>query len=280
MQMSDIIEILPVQQPLAPADQDDLRRAVDCLERVSLAARLTNLLGRQVDLATTYLPQAVRGAVGRATTAALRAALRVALRSLDVRQRPASRRFHKVLATASGAAGGAFGLAALPVELPASTILIMRSIADIARGEGEDLHDPEVLLACLEVFALGGRAAADDRMESGYFAARALFAKSITDAARFLTQRGVADEAAPALVRLIAQLAARYGMVVSQKVAAQALPFLGAMGGAAVNFAFADHFQAIAHGHFTVRRLERLYGKARVRSEYERLRDSAHARAT
>ena len=49
-----------------------------------------------------------------------------------------STRLHKALATASGAAGGAFGLIALPVELPLSTIIMMRSIAEIARSEGEE----------------------------------------------------------------------------------------------------------------------------------------------
>ena len=47
--------------------------------------------------------------------------------------------FHKVLAGTSGGIGGAFGLAALPIELPVSTTIILRSIADIARSEGHDL---------------------------------------------------------------------------------------------------------------------------------------------
>ena len=47
---------------------------------------------------------------------------------------------------------------------------------------------------------------------------------------------------------------------------------LGAVGGAAVNLAFIEHFQEVAHGHFTIRRLERAYGAAAVRSEYERLK--------
>jgi EcsC protein family len=78
------------------------------------------------------------------------------------------RRSRKIcrLATASGAAGGAFGLPTLPIELPVSTIIMLRSIADIARNEGEDLSDPETALSCLEVFALGGRAKSDDASES------------------------------------------------------------------------------------------------------------------
>jgi hypothetical protein len=60
-------------------------------------------------------------------------------------------------------------------------------------------------------------------------------------------------------------------VVVSQKVAAQAFPVIGALGGAAVNYAFLEHFQDVARGHFTVRRLERIYGKSIIREEYTRL---------
>jgi hypothetical protein len=56
-----------------------------------------------------------------------------------------------------------------------------------------------------------------------------------------------------------------------KKFAAQALPVVGALGGASVNYLFIEHFQEIAQGHFTVRRLERVYGKDIVRAEYERL---------
>ena len=52
----------------------------------------------------------------------------------------------------------------------------------------------------------------------------------------------------------------------SEKLAAQAAPILGAIGGAAVNAAFADHFQTLARGHFIVRRLERDMARASSRS--------------
>jgi hypothetical protein len=79
------------------------------------------------------------------------------------------------------------------------------------------------------------------------------------------------EEGSPVLVRFLANVASRFGVAVSQKVAAQALPVLGALGGASVNYVFVDHFQQVARGHFVVRRLERSYGKELVRQEYERL---------
>jgi len=150
-------------------------------------------------------------------------------------------------------------------------VIILRSIAEIARSEGEDLASSEAALACVQVFALGGRSGSVDASESGYFAVRGIIAKSVTEAARYIAERSLVKEGSPILVRFIASVAARFGVVVSEKVAAQAVPVIGALGGAVVNYVFVEHFQDVARGHFTVRRLERVYGKDCVRREYERL---------
>jgi hypothetical protein len=178
--------------------------------------------------------------------------LAVALRTMHNEPKAASSLLHKALVAASGAVGGSFGLAALPVELPISTIIMLRSIGDVARSEGEDLTDPETALACLQVFALGGLKGETDAADSGYFAVRGLLAKSVAEAARFVAERGGVAEGAPVLVRLIAQIASRFGVVVTQKLAVQAVPIIGAVGGAAVNYAFIDHFQEMARAHFVV----------------------------
>jgi hypothetical protein len=267
--MTAAIEIEPDQ--MTPDDLAALRRAVQLLEHPGLAARLTNLVGKPIELIGHALPAPASQAIAAATSKGLEVALKVALRTMAPAPRAGSRLMHKALATASGAAGGAFGLAMLPIELPVSTVIMLRSIADIARSEGEDLSDPEAALSCVQVFALGGRAGSDDASESGYFAVRGMLARSVTEAARFIAERGVIREGAPILVRFITLVASRFGVVVTQKVAAQALPVVGALGGAAVNYAFIEHFQDVARGHFTVRRLERIYGKDRVRQEYERI---------
>jgi EcsC protein family len=261
----------PAFEWMTQADLAALRRAVQLLEHPSLAARLTNMVGRPIELIGYALPASASQVITTATSKALEMALKVAVRTMDHTEHPGSQRFHKVLATASGAAGGALGLAMLPIELPVSTIIMLRSIAEIARSEGEDLSDPETALSCMQVFALGGRPDSADASESGYFAVRGLLAKSVTQAARFIVERGVIEEGAPILIRFISQVASRFGIVVTQKLAAQAVPLVGAVGGAAVNYAFIEHFQDVARGHFTVRRLERTYGKELVRKEYERL---------
>jgi hypothetical protein len=262
---------------MEPDDLTALKNAVRLLEHPSLAARLTNLAGKPVELIGLALPASVSQAITSATSKSLGAALQVALRTMPQKPFARSQLLHKALATASGAAGGALGLMTLPVELPVSTIIMLRSIAEIARSEGEDLTDPEAALSCVQVFALGGRAGSDDPSESGYFAVRGMLAKTVTEAARFIGERGVIGEGGPVLLRFITQVASRFGVVVTQKVAAQALPVIGALGGAAVNYAFMEHFQDVARAHFTIRRLERTYGKAPVRSEYERIKQDIGA---
>lgn len=256
---------------MTPDDLASLQRAVQSLEHPGLAARLTNMVGKPIELIGYALPASASDAITAATSKALEVALNVALGTIHRAPHAGSRLFHKALATASGAAGGAFGLVSLPIELPVSTIIMLRSIAEIARSEGEDLADSATALACVQVFALGGRPGSADASESGYFAVRGILAKSVTQAARFIAERGVIEEGGPLLVRFIAQVASRFGVVVTQKVAAQAIPVVGALGGAAVNYAFIEHFQDVARGHFTVRRLERIYGEDLVRAEYERL---------
>ena len=265
------IEYMPAR--LTPKETEDLRRAVACLEGTSFAQRLTDAVGRPVGMLSRTMPQLARRVIAHVGETALRGALKLALRTLDLNApaKPANRA-HTLAAAASGAVGGALGLAALPVELPISTTILLRSIAEIAREEGEDLSAPEALFACLEVFALGGQGGGETAFESGYFAVRAALAKSVSDSARFVASEGVAAQSAPVIARLISQIAARFGVVVSEKLAAQAAPVLGAIGGAAVNAAFADHFQTLARGHFIVRRLERQYGSSVAAFEYQRLR--------
>ena len=253
-------------------DLQAVQAAVQLLEHTSLAARLTNIVGKPIELIGRAVPQGAADAISAATTAGLNAALKVALATMQNRPETTSRLLHKALATASGAIGGSLGLMTAPLELPISTIIMLRSIADIARSEGENLSEPDAALSCVQVFALGARSPTAGASDSGYFAVRGLLAKSITEAARFIAERGMAEEGAPVLVRFVTQIAARFGVVVSQKVAAQALPLVGALGGAAVNYAFIDHFQDVARGHFAIRRLERTYGKEIVRTEYERVR--------
>lgn len=262
---------LPSYPPLNEQDRQRIAEAYEVLEHPGLAARITDLLGMPVERGLRMLPPAASEAINTATMKALTRALDLAVSTLGDKTDAGPRLWsHKLMAGVSGAAGGAFGLPALAIELPVSTVLILRSVADIARSHGEDLTAIESRLACLEVFALGGgRAAAEeDGTEIGYLAVRAGLAKHVTDAAKHLARAGVVEPTAPPLVRLIGAISKRFGVVVSEKVAAQAIPIIGAAGGALLNTFFIDHYQDIARAHFTIRGLERQHGVQPVRRLY------------
>jgi hypothetical protein len=263
---------------LSPRDREDLARAKEALEQPSLAIRIADRVGMPVDALVRRLPEGAQKIIARGTHAALEAALDVALRTLEGvpfepgRSARASDVLHRGLAVAMGAVGGAAGLAGLLVELPLSTIVMLRSIADQARAQGEDLSLVETRLECLSVFAYGSRSTADDAADSAYFAVRAALGRAVASAAERVAGRGgataIADRSAPAVVQLVSRIAQRFGANVSDKAAAQLVPVIGAAGGAAVNALFIDHYQSTGRAHFVVRRLVRAYGEDAVRRAY------------
>ena len=260
-----------VRRTLSAADLAELGAARQLLENPGIAAKLTNALGKPIEKGFALLPANWRERVSTMTRDALLLALKAALASMDKGTTVAYPKWHKFAATLSGAAGGAFGLPALAIELPISTTIMSRSIADIARANGEDLTTHPARLACIEVFALGGPGKSDDAAETGYFAVRAAVARAISEATEYLTMKTVIEEGAPALARMVAVVATRFQVQVSEKAAAMSVPLIGAVGGATINYLFIDHFQNMSRGHFTIRRLERIYGIEAVREAYERI---------
>ena len=257
----------PIISPLSHIEMRDLARARKLLENPRLAIRLANTIGSPLERGFALLPKGWNKVVQKAAHAAVLHALNVAVATLGKRRGGGSReRFHKVLAGASGGVGGLFGLAALPVELPVSTAIMLRSIADIARSEGHDLARLETRLACVEVFGLGG---GKDTAESSYWVTRAALGQTMSEAASVLAQKGVVREGAPAIARLVGVIASRFGVVVSEEIAAKALPLIGAAGGSMINVVFIGHFQDMARGHFIIKRLEVLHGQERVRAIYD-----------
>ncbi len=236
-------------------------RVMDSAARAELAAAMKRLQGsgglmmRMADLAGGMLGRTIRlgtrtlhavpggqSAVARVVEAALTRAFDVAVLRLDaVGEQTRSRRFAAPLVVLSGAAGGFFGLGGFVPDATVTTLAIMREIARIAQDHGEDLSDEAVREACLEVFALN-----PGETEMGYFGTRLVL------------------QGRP-LALLMAEVASRFGMSLSQKFALQAVPVVGALGGATLNAAFLAHYRGLARAHFTVRRLERRFGAEAIR---------------
>lgn len=260
---------------MTPEDLEQLRRARKLLEHPSVGARIAHLIGTPVEKAISLLPTRATRTIGNAAQKAIHLALRIALKTMHppssaaTQAGKASKNWQHLLAvTITGAGGGLIGLPALAVELPLSTGIMMRSIADVARSEGADIHDPQTQLECVQILALGAKNQHGDGVETGYFIAREAFSRSVKEASLYIARHGVQKESAPAIVRFIAQVVERYSISVTEKSAAQLVPIVGGVGGAAINAIFIDHFQDLARGHFIVRRLERLYGPDLVQQTY------------
>ncbi|MDR3095844.1 MAG: EcsC family protein [Paraburkholderia sp.] len=283
------------------ADLAALKRAKHQLETPPLGMKLAAIVGAPVEKLIGKLPAVANDKVNDATQAALRKCLQLALKTLGkpgegaleitgatatadsmpiTRQSTKSAEkqgakpsnlLHKFAVATTGAAGGAFGLFALPVELPVTTTLMFRSICDIARSEGEDLTSADTQLQCLTIFGMGGRSAADDEADFGYFIVRGALAQTVSKASSEMATKGFAAHGSTALLKLMQTVAARFSVQVSEQVAAKSIPAIGAVLGAMVNTVFIDHFQNVAHGHFTVRRLERRYGEDAVHAAYDEI---------
>ncbi len=254
-------------------DHTDLRTAATKLEGKSFAMTVAAKVGMPVEALLRMLPPRAQGTVGNAVNKSLEQCMKVALSfNKDASGSTASQHRHTATTAVTGAIGGFFGLPGLVFELPVTTTVMLHSIAGIAAREGEDLGQPEAALACLEVLAFGPEGKTNEAMESAYYATRAALTQVTRDAAAYVAQKGIAKEGAPAIVNFLARIAARFGLEVSEKAAAQLIPIAGAAGGSALNVVFTQHFQRLAEGHFTVRRLERKYGTDLIRREYELVR--------
>jgi hypothetical protein len=269
---------------LEAIDLVDLKQAVNLLEQTTITERMTQLAGNPIDYLMDKLPNGLEKYIHSMVETALHKAADAAFWSLDnAPNRQASTKTNKLFAALSGAVGGAFGFAALAIELPMSTTIMLRSVADIARSEGFDLDKIETKQACLEVFALGGVSKDDDAIDTAYYATRSFTAEAMQVLSKELAERAAKHASTNAvtnftpsqtgkwLAALIEKIAARFGVVITEKAAAQAVPIFGAIAGATLNTMFTDYYQDMARGHFIIKRLESKYSYELVKEEYAKI---------
>ena len=82
---------------MIPEDLAALQRAVQSLEHPGLAARLTNMVGKPIELIGQMLPTSASQAIAKATSKALEVALKVALRTMQRVPHAGSQFLHKAL---------------------------------------------------------------------------------------------------------------------------------------------------------------------------------------
>lgn len=211
------------------------RLACEYRKAGGMGLQVLNLIGSQADTLLDRLPKGVRENLNEGTETALKLAMKAANGSRGVvGDQP--QWLNTVVSTAMGAAGGFGGLPSALAELPVTTTLLLRSIQGVAQEHGFDPAAENVQFDCIEVFASAGPMDNDDGADLAFLTTRV----ALTGA----TVQG-----------LIARVAPRLATALGQKLAAQTVPVLGAMAGAATNYAYTSYYQKIAHVHFGLRKL-------------------------
>ena len=216
-----------------------------------LLMKAVTFVGGQVEDTLKMLPKAARGQLDEAAKSALIQSYEMAGRTKSgtIGAAVKSDRMHKLMASLSGAIGGVGGLPTAIAELPVATTMIFRAVQSVAESYGEDPTSAETRVQCLAVFGSGGPGDADDGIDTSFFGARL----GLTGAA---------------VHGLVSKVAPRFATILSQKLASQAVPILGAAAGAGTNYAFMQYYVEMAHVHFGLRKLARTYGEDAVEEAF------------
>ena len=222
----------------------ELVAAVSDSELAALAARyrransgvmrLLNGLGAKIEDKLTFLPESIRSKALSMTEGALEASYGAA--SLGGKVGHLGGKGHRALASVSGAVGGFGGMASSMAEIPVTITLILRAIQEVAESHGFDPKDEATRREVLRVFAAGSPMSEDDGINTAFIGAR-------------LTLTG------PAIQGMISKVAPRIATALGQKLAAQAVPVLGAVLGAGLNFAYIGYYRELAEIRFTLLRM-------------------------
>jgi hypothetical protein len=261
----------PPPEPLDDAAREEIAALARRQEGAAgLLMRAVNMVGGSVEDGLRLLPKAMRDQIDRAAERALLRSYDAAARSRGLGGRAgalaalvAGDRMHKALAAATGALGGLGGLPTALAELPLATTVIFRAVQGVAEQNGEDPDAPETRMECLRVFGAGGALRADGSGSASGSASGADASNTSFLGAR-LSLTGVG------INRLVARIAPRFGAVISQKLAAGAVPLVGAAAGAGTNLAFTGYYLEMAHVHFGLRRLARRFGEGPVLGEFHK----------
>ena len=258
---------LLAMKKITHSDLQIIINAKQVLESESIAQRISQVASKPIQGLMGMLPDSAGKSIGKWVNISLEQATDWAMATTGSKEAPIFREdwMHKVTVGLSGFLGGVGGLASTLVELPVSTMLMLRSIGCIAETEGHDMASRKTRLSCVSILAMGADPEKTQNDELGYWMARKAMAGLVTQAAEWSGRGSV-----PALAKFVIEVGKKFGVAVSAKAAAQAAPFLGGVAGVAINEAFLDHYQSVAHAHFGMERLCLKYGEVAVKSAYAR----------
>lgn len=277
-----MMNIVPIS--ISSEDRDALAQAKSSMHNLSWAIRNVNKVGNTVETGIKFVPEKVLLKVQKITESVLLKIIKANLLTIQKNKsfKKPSKKTYKGVVTGTGAISGffgsstGFGTAIFASEVTLTTKFLMRTIMDIARSEGEDIYTLEGQMACLQVFALGGGSKNDDDLETSYYTTRLALNSAINKVSASGIKitldslaKGVGVLGSNAIGNFLSKIATRLSLLISEKFLAQAVPVIGAIGGGGLNYVFVDHFQKMATAHFTIRRLERKYGEAEIKSVFQ-----------
>lgn len=207
-----------------------------------------NRLGGKLEQKLVILPESLRSSVESLTLRALERAYGLA-GTADRLPDPKGRASMAAMMV-SGAAGGVGGLPTAVAELPFTVTLLLSAIRREAEAAGLDPDHPWIRAEALRVLASGSPAEADDGIDTAFVSAR-------------LALNG------PALQKLISTVAPKLATALGQKLAAQAVPVIGAVSGAAINAAFLRYYREMAAIRFALLALSEQHGAAPVLTAFK-----------
>jgi hypothetical protein len=238
---------LPAPRPLA-LDPEIADLALAYRRANGPLIALVNRLGGGMEKQLGLLPDRVRAEIERMVALGLSKAHGLAGAARPLPEK--NPRTAILAAMVTGAVGGAGGLPTAIAELPFTITVMMHAIRREAEGAGYDPDSDTIKAVCLQVFAAGSPLGADDGVNTGFLSAR-------------LTLTG------PAIQKIIASVAPRLAVAMGQKLAAQAVPVLGAVTGAALNAAYLSYYREIARIRFALMRLAEAHGAEPVLLAFE-----------
>jgi hypothetical protein len=268
-----------------------LEEAYEFLENTSFVTKITDFVGKPIEIGMKSLPVSAQEKIASVSETALTSSLSMAHKTLmkvesgdDLKSKNKesliNRVGHDIATMATGAVGGFFGLPGLVIELPITTTLIMRSILSQGRSYG-DMSEEELITNGLYVFSLGSlKSNDDDEMDSAYYSSRIAMDLAIKQASEYILKntgkallKNIEQGSAPIILELVTKIAQRFEIVVTEKMLAESLPIVGAIGGAGINLLFTDFFTQSAKYHFGLKGLELKYGLEVVQLEYQKFKD-------
>ncbi len=234
----------PVIVPSPSRDEQLDALAARYRDAQGIGMQVVGLLGAQAEGLLDKLPEGAKSGLDAATLKALELSFSIANVSRGTFPDTGSWLTRAVTVT-TGAAGGFGGISTALAELPVTTTVILRAVQGIAAEHGFDPNDDDTRADCLRVFAAAGPIAADDGVDLSFLTLRA-------------TVTGATMQA------LLTTIAPKLAVTLGRKLALQTVPVLGAVTGAAINYAFTSYYQDIAHVQFGLRKLAEESGEDRA----------------